>query len=308
MTQKENTASTRNTTNMKEKIIVTLSTLCLAFALFSCSDKALDDVSVFQDSTVEPNAFDKWIHENYVMAYNIDLKYHMEDIESDYNYTLVPAYLDKSIQLAHIVRYCWLQAYDEVADINFTRKYVPKVLHFVGSPAVGRNGTMVLGTAEGGLKVTLYMVNNLKLDKDFLNYYYFLTMHHEFTHILTHNKNYDTEFQKISEADYIMGDWYQKYESDALKEGFISNYAMSEYNEDFAETMAFYVVYTPDEWALRMRMAGTRGAAIIETKLNYVRTYMKSAWNIDLDELRDVVQRRMDDVVSGRINLDDVEH
>lgn len=276
-------------------------------ALSSCSSESLSPTSVFQDSTHEANAFDRWIHDNYVMAYNIDLKYHMEDIETDYNYTLVPADMDKAVKLAHIVRYCWLQAYDEVAGVDFTRRFVPKVLHLVGSPAVGRNGTMVLGTAEGGLKVTLYWVNGLQLDKDFLNYYYFLTMHHEFTHILTHNKNYDTEFQKVSEADYIMGDWYQKYETDALQAGFISNYAMSEYNEDFAETMAFYIVYTPEEWAQRMRMAGTKGASVIETKLNYVKTYMQSAWGIDLDELRDVVRRRMDDVVNGRVDLDKLE-
>ena len=292
---------------MKHRLTYILSIPLLAIALCACSGEKLDDTSVFQDSQVQPNAFDKWIHENYVMAYNIDLKYHMEDIESDYNYTLIPADQNQSVRLAHIVRYCWLQAYDEVAGIDFTRKYVPKVLHFVGSPAVGRNGTMVLGTAEGGLKVTLYMVNNLKLDQEFLNYYYFLTMHHEFTHILTQNKNYDTEFQKVSEADYIMGDWYQKYETDALQAGFISNYAMSEYNEDFAETMAFYVVYTPTKWDECMRRAGTKGAAIIEKKLNFVRTYMKTAWNIDLDELRDVVQRRMDDVVSGRVNLDNLD-
>jgi hypothetical protein len=30
---------------------------------------------------------------------------------------------------------------------------------------------------------------------------------------------------------------------------------------------------------------------------------MESAWNIDLDDLRDAVNRRMDDVVSGRLDL-----
>ena len=98
-------------------------------ALSSCSSDDLSPTSVFQDSTQEENAFDRWIHDNYVMAYNIDLKYRMEDIETDYHYTLVPADMDKSIKLAHIVRYCWLQAYDEVAGVAFTRRFVPKVLH-----------------------------------------------------------------------------------------------------------------------------------------------------------------------------------
>jgi len=31
---------------------------------------------------------------------------------------------------------------------------------------------------------------------------------------------------------------------------------------------------------------------------------MQTAWNIDMDELRDVVQRRMSDVVTGEIDLE----
>ena len=281
--------------------------LLTAPVLTSCSDEKLDSTSIFQDSPQQPNAFDRWIYNNYTMPYNIDLKYHMEDIESNYQFTLVPADLQKSIQVAHIVHYCWLQAYDEVAGPNFTRKYVPKMLHLVGSPAYGRGGTFTAGSAEGGLKVTLYCVNDMKVDRTFLNANYFQTMHHEFTHILTHNKNYDTDFQKISESDYIMGDWYQWTETPALQKGFISAYAMSEYNEDFAETLSFYIIYTPTEWATRMKWAGEKGSAIINQKLRMVRNYMKSMWGIDIDELRDVVQRRIDDVVEGRVDINSVE-
>ena len=53
--------------------------------LSSCSSDDLSSTSVFQDSTQEQNDFDRWIHDNYVMAYNIDLKYRMEDIETDYH-------------------------------------------------------------------------------------------------------------------------------------------------------------------------------------------------------------------------------
>ena len=31
---------------------------------------------------------------------------------------------------------------------------------------------------------------------------------------------------------------------------------------------------------------------------------MQTAWNFDMDELRDVVQRRMSDVVTGEIDLE----
>ena len=41
-----------------------------------------------------------------------------------------------------------------------------------------------------------------------------------------------------------------------------------------------------------MKKAGEEGQAIIEQKLAHIRTYMRQNWNIDLEELRAVVQRR----------------
>ena len=62
---------------------------------------------------------------------------------------------------AIIVKYLWFDAYNEVAGQDFIKTNVPRVITLIGSPAYENTGTMVLGTAEGGYKVTLYMVNNL---------------------------------------------------------------------------------------------------------------------------------------------------
>lgn len=269
----------------------------------SCDDDDLDSQSIFDDVTTEQTDFDQWIYKNYTLPYNIRLYYRLQDIESDYNYTLAPADYDKSIQLAHIVKYAWIEAYDEVAGSDFTRTYVPKILHFVGSAAYNNNGTMVLGTAEGGMKVTLYLVNSLQIDRDFLNTYYFKTMHHEFAHILHQTKNYPTEFDQISAADYISGDWYTMADTAAHHRGFVTPYSMSEAREDIAEVTSEYITKTPDEWQAIIDDAGTAGAAIINRKLTIVRNYMQESWGIDLDNLRSVVQRRMDDIVAGNINL-----
>ena len=272
----------------------------------SCSEDDLSSTSVFQDVKRDTTAFDNWIFENYVMPYNIDLKYHLEDKETDYQYSLVPAATEKSQKVAQAVLYCWLQAYDEVAGIGFTRTYVPKVIQLIGSYAHNKKGTVVMGTAEDGLKVTLYAVNYFKTDKNTLNNY-FQIMHHEFTHILTQNKDYDTEFRNISDNDYITGEWSTKYESEALEKGFINAYAMSEYNEDFAETLSFYLIYTPAQWQQKMKLAGDGGAAIIDQKLTIIRHYLKTAWGIDIDILRDVLQRRIDDVVTGKVNIENFQ-
>lgn len=283
-------------------ITVTLITLT------SCSEDALDDTTVVKDSTRPKTAFDLWLHKNYVETYNINLKYRLEDMETDFTYTLAPADLSNSVKLAHIVLHTWLQAYDEVAGMDFTRQLAPKVFQFVGSPAFETDNRYMMGQAEGGMKITLFDVNELKITRSFLNNSYFQSIHHEFTHILTQTKDYDTDYQKISEGLYEPASWYAsgKTESYALQRGFISTYAMKEYNEDFAETMAFYLVYTPAEWQQKMTTAGADGAAIISQKLQMIRSYMQTTWNIDIDDLRTVIQRRMDEIIDGSIDLDEL--
>ena len=77
----------------------------------------------------------------------------MQDIETDKKYTLVPADSAKCAKLAIIVKHLWFDAYNEVAGIDFLKQNAPRVLTLVGSPAYNSEGTMVLGTAEGGYKL-----------------------------------------------------------------------------------------------------------------------------------------------------------
>ena len=76
---------------------------------------------------------------------------------------------------------------------------------------------------------------------------------------------------------------------------------MSEPREDIAELTAEYITHDADYWQKLMSNAGQQGAAIIGMKLDILRAYMLSAWNIDIDELRDIIQRRVDDVIEGKI-------
>ena len=278
--------------------------MAAALGLSSCGNDDPEGESIFvNQETANQNDFDKWIYRNYTLPYNMKVIYKMQDIESDYNYTLAPADYVKSIELAHIVKYAWLDAYDEVAGTAFTRAYVPKILHLIGSAAYQDNGTMVLGTAEGGLKVTLFLVNSLQINRDLLNEYYFKTMHHEFSHILHQTKSYDPSYDLISEGHYVNGDWYLTSDENARKQGFVSAYASSEAREDIAEVTSIYITYTPQEWAAVLTDAGETGAPIIEQKLDIVKKYMQDSWGIDLDKLRSVVQRRMNDIVNGSVDL-----
>lgn len=298
--------TTPNIPLLRSRIMLCLVCCCITATWLSCSEDSLDGTSVIKDDTQQKNAFDKWLDENYVKTYNIVLKYRLEDAETNFTYTLAPADYNNSMKLAQIILHTWLQAYEEVAGRSFVCRLAPKVIQFVGSPAMETDNRAMMGQAEDGMKITLFGVNYLKVNRAFLNDSYFQSMHHEFVHILAQNKDYDTDFQKISEGDYEPAQWYAsgKTESYALQKGFISTYAMSEYNEDFAETLAFYLINTDAEWQAKMKTADTNdeegkphnGSVIIQQKLQMIRSYMQTAWNIDIDKLRTVIQRRMDEI------------
>ncbi|MBD3588528.1 putative zinc-binding metallopeptidase [Bacteroides sp. GM023] len=288
----------------KQTIYIIICILSFSFAACNNDDDIDTGHSIFTDIPVETNAFDQWLLKNYTYPYNIDFKYRMQDIESDQKYKLVPADYDKAVMLSKIIKHVWMEAYTELAGPNFVRSYVPKTFHLIGSPAYDSSGTMVLGTAEGGKKITLYNVNDLDLkviDITLLNKYYFETMHHEFAHILHQKRNYDPSFDRICEGKYIGTDWYQEADRDggntnAWKQGFVTAYSMSEAREDFVENIAMYVTHNEAYWNNMLVKAGETGASIINEKFTIVYTYMLETWGINLDDLRDIVLRRQQEI------------
>lgn len=281
---------------MKKNIYAILLAFVASFALMSCSDDDPSSESIFPTTSPKRDAFDKWLLENYTFPYNVEMKYKMEDIESDMKYHLVPADSAKTAKLSIIMKYLWFDAYNEVVGPDFIKENMPRTIHFIGSPAYNSEGTMVLGTAEGGLKITLYMVNSLDdetlKDYDTMNKYYFHTLHHEFTHILNQKIPYDQSFKLITESGYVSGDWYTIPDKTAHQAGFITPYAMVEPLEDFAEMLSNYVTMSQSEWNAILADAGTTGAASISAKLDIVRNYMQESWNVDIDQLRAAVLRR----------------
>lgn len=282
--------------------------------LTACGEDDLSSNSIFDtEDTGIRNEFDSWLLKNYAQPFNINFKYHLEDKETDMGYNLVPADYDKSVALAKMVKFLWLDAYEELAGPHFIRTYCPKIMQLIGSPAYNSKGEVVLGTAEGGLKITLYNVNAIDLDDidvDELNYWYFKTMHHEFAHILHQTKEFSTDFGTISASNYQAGSWVNveevmhpqlgKISVAALNMGFVSSYGSSEPREDFVEFVSIYVTHTAEYWDALVSLANDYGREVIEQKLAIVKDYMKTTWDIDLDELRSVVQRRSQEV----LNLD----
>lgn len=279
--------------------------IIIALAFVSCNKDEIDNKSIFPTDAIERSEFDKWILENYTYPYNVDLKYKWEDIYTDMSYTLVPADSAKSAKLAKIVKYMWFDVYDEVVGQTFLKSYVPKTLIFIGSVAYNSNNTYVLGTASGGVTVTLYGVNGLtdEVLRDYaqLNENYFHTMHHEFTHILNQTIPYNTDFDYITEGKYVSSSWYQLSDEEARQQGFVSAYAMDEGKEDFAEMLSIYITSSKSEWEDILIQAGSTGGDAINEKLSFVRDYMDTSWGVDIDDLRDAINSRGKEM--SQINL-----
>ena len=269
---------------------------CCATTLFSCSDDKLSGDSIFSTKAQKRNPFDQWLYKNYTMPYNVDFQYRLKTEETDKAYHFVPADSAKTAKLAIITKFMWFDPYTETIGLDFIKENAPRIIVAVGIPGYTRYRTEVVGSAEGGYKVTLSKVNALtdELLKDYrsMTGFYFHTMHHEFMHILNQKKPYDESYDNISRSDYVSGNWTSVPETRAYALGFVSPYSMENPAEDIAELYSIYVTSTPQEWNAILQSAGTKGTSIINRKLKIVRDYMRNAWDADIDLLRNAILRR----------------
>ena len=304
--------------------------LFVGIILSACNEK-LDPESIFPNTQEEldPTSYsfqlDSFCKKNFLEEYNVEFRYRMQDISSDMDFNLVPCTYDNAITMAVLAKYLWWDVYKEVTgSYEFLRQYGPRIICLIGSAGHNSTGSVTLGVAQGGLKVTLHAINYIDPSNvSTLNEYYFKTMHHEFSHILHQTKTYPAEFRTISAGFYKPNGWEERSEQEARSLGFTGNYGSSQEREDFVEIIANYIVKTDDEWASMMSDAakgwkqdddgtlhqlekdedGIDGPAVIEQKLAICRNWLRDDWNIDLDSLRNEVQRRQ-----ANMNIDSLRN
>jgi len=308
---------------MKNFIKVVLSGLLL-FSAYSCSKQEEFTESIFVDEPeltpdIKTYKFDKWLEDNYLIPYNLDFRYKLPEIDSDIDYNLVPTRLDKSMDMAILIKYLWFDVYGKIVSEDFLKTNGPRIIKLIGSPAYNPSlGTMILGTAEGGIEVTLYRCNELSsTNVDMMNEYYFKTMHHEFAHILQQQKTPPKEFDNYSAGYYDPTGWQNRTASEAASIGCVSPYASSQPREDFVEVIAVYIVKSDAQWQALLDLASKpgvnasgqtvannlpmRGDDIIKAKLEICRKWLAEAWGVDLDAMHKEVQERqkqIDDAIN----------
>lgn len=298
---------------MKTKNIFILFILFSVIVGFqSCREDELDyDNSVFVDEDdLDPSSFtyvfDTWLDSTFLEPYNLDFIYKLQDVSTNVNYNMVPARLKEAKEMAVLMKYLWFDAYTAVAKSdNFLKENSPRIIALVGNEAYNTSGNADPALSEGGIKISLFDINNLKISTSdqikAANSKYFRVIHKVFVNILNQKKLYPRAFDDISAGDYDAMQWYDSRRTRfyAHERGFVSNYAMSQPRTDFAETIAYYICQDQAWWKEAEEAAekaenttDIKALINLKAKVAVCKKWMLEEWDIDLDELRDEINER----------------
>ncbi len=274
---------------------------------------------------------DKWIYEHLTKPHNISIIYKWTDSETDLGRNLVPPLEKNVIPLLKAIQNVFINTYVKEAGLDFFNSLSPKQFLLVGSYGYNSSGTITLGEAESGRKITIFGVNHLKEPGRI--HRVMKTMHHEFGHIMHQTKEFSPEYQKLS-AQHYTSNWNNRTVEEARALGFITNYASLNQDEDFVEMLALYVTTSPGnkpgqwdyicdniiEYGEKRNEAGTRvklnknneadvemaktASITLRIKEAMLRTYLKQNWNIDLNTLRTLVLDEIEKVSEDLKKMD----
>lgn len=266
--------------------------------LASCKkEDALGDVSTIPglggDATAS-TSIDKWIQDTLTVPYNISAKYRWDQGELDFSKTLTPPKEEKIIPVLSSIKKVWIDNYVAEAGQTFMKTYIPKFFVLVGSASWNIDGTITLGTAEGGREIVLYVLNDFRI-KGMTGYVpadsfnikmMFHTIEHEFGHILHQTVLYPVDFKQITPGDYT-SNWNNTTDKQANEKGFVTAYAQSAFDEDFVETIAVMLTEGKAGFdALVNSISSPTGQSKIRQKEAIVVNYYKNVWGIDFYSLQ----------------------
>jgi substrate import-associated zinc metallohydrolase lipoprotein len=247
---------------------------------------------------------DQYIEQNFTSVYDVAVRYKFVDRYVDPTKRVTPPRRSVVIPMLDFLDSLWIGPYAEIegGDVFF-REHVPAEVVLIGSSIYNDDGTVTLGTADAGARITLTEVN----DVDVTNKGWILrqlgTIYHEFAHIVHQRYALPPNFETISPDGYTSsGSWYNLSDEEALQRGFVSPYGTSSYNEDFAEFVAFllfdenfYQRYMEEELncATEACTARNEGRVRLRKKFNAIIAHYKQYAGIDLLQLRDEIQKRL---------------
>ena len=277
--------------------------ICVAIIVVSCFED--DTLNAPIKNVEEPTTdLDRYIDANFTEEYGIAIRYKYVDNFVNPGQRVAPPKLEAIRPMLDLIEEYWIDVYADVPGGEaYFRRYVPGELVFLGGLIFNGDGTVTLGTADAGARITFTDVNSIDVNDEEWLLRQLHTVYHEFAHIVHQNDKLPAAFEEIAASGYSSaGSWFNLTDDEALRRGFVSPYATSNPNEDFAETIAFYMAEANffDEYISLEENCTTAdcedrnaGRVLILEKLNSIKEHYLRSTGIDLDELRESVQSRL---------------
>ncbi|GGH22721.1 hypothetical protein FAZ19_13800 [Sphingobacterium alkalisoli] len=271
----------------------------LPLFFINCSkEEVLPTIPIFDlgGETWVEGSLDQFIANEFIKTYNIEVKYKWDPFEVNYNRTLVPPDETNVLPVLTAVRDIWMKPYEKLAGTDFLKTYSLSKFVLVGSAEYQSNGTIILGTAEGGSKIVLFVVNDFELSNRSEVVRMLHTIHHEFSHILHQTIDYPQAWRGLS-TQWYTATWFNSTNTQANQQGLITNYAKSAEREDFVETIAYLLVEGQEAYD-SIVAANPDVASVFRTKENLVVQYYKDVLGIDFRELQAEVKSAIDNLTN----------
>ncbi len=268
----------------------------LVSAVFLSSCKKEEDLNVdfskYNADDYVKGPLDDWLVEEFLDPYNIAVEYRWQRSLSPVNKDITPPKEEKVQPAMEAIRDIWIKPFMEVGGAAFFKPIAPKQIVLVGSPEYNDNGTITLGTAEGGRKIYLTVINNFDKSNGPAVKRMMRTVHHEFAHIINQVVSIPPEFATISPE--FTSNWTSETAAAAKNLGFISQYARMNPGEDFAEMISHLLIEGQFWFDEYVASAPASAQLRLRNKEQIVVDYFNLSFGIDFRELQANVQQKLE--------------
>lgn len=268
----------------------------------SCNDDELltpsgEDLFPPQEQT----ELDKKLVEMYA-DYNtiIEYRYIKNLLPKDWYY-IEPVYIDLVQPMAEFLKEMWIGPLEAGSSKEFVQAHFPRMIVLVGSPARQKDGSVVLGVAEGGTLIRFTEVNYFDATSRDWKQAQLETAFHEYAHLLHQTFNLPDAFRQVTPESYTKNGWKAVTAAEALKRGMVSPYGTSAFAEDFAEIFSFYLSATDEDLDFYFNQQPVKnaqdvdlnkGRALLATKLNILLKFTDGI-GLDMDKVREDLQTKL---------------
>lgn len=296
-------------------VIAQILFLFLGLILLSGCDReeTLQPIEIFEVESESTNELDVYLKENFRDPYGSNIIYKFVDRYVDPTKQVVPPRIDVVKPIAELLQTAWIAPFNKAADDGdaFLKTYFPGEIVLLGSPIFNGDGTILLGSADSGVRITLTRANEYTPTNDAWILQTFRTIYHEFFHIVQQNFPYDiAAYLAISDGEGYTtpGTWTTLFSggefsaatiNNAIARGMVTAYGTSQVGEDMVELISFYITTDPADFEATYLTAEdctgagqacldrNEGRQLIQEKLDFIKKYLKEDVGLDLDIIRE---------------------